>query len=136
MINIHRAITKVLVVLLTIFCVIVSIKKFYLNNFKIVEYELEGKKYKLYLADTPYKWQKGLMYVKNIKDVDGLLFVFPDSSQRVFYNKNTYLDLEVYWINGSSVVGKNFLPSIKKTGVVVYLISPSAVDKVVEIVKK
>jgi len=111
------------------------VKNFLKPKFSIVEYVLEGKKYKLYLADEPYKWQRGLMFVKKLKDIDGMLFVFPEKKHRVFYNKNTYLDLEVYWINGSSVVGKNFLPSIKRSKKIVYLPSPQEVDKVVEIIK-
>ena len=95
-----------------------------------------SKKYKLYLADEPKKWQRGLMYMKKLKDVDGMIFVFPEKKHRVFYNKNTYLDLDVYWIDIDSVVGKGFLPSIKWSKKIVYLYSPCEVDKVVELVNR
>jgi len=110
------------------------------HKYKIIEYSLEGKNYRLYLADTPKKWQRGLMYKKYndllAKKIDGMLFVFPKKFVPVFYNKNTYIDLDVYWINGSSVVGKSFLPSIKNSRIIVEIISPSEVDKVAEVIKK
>jgi uncharacterized membrane protein (UPF0127 family) len=112
------------------------LKNFLNPKFTVVEYILEGKKYKLYLSDEQKKWQRGLMYIKNLKDVDGMLFVFPEKTHTVFYNKNTYLDLDVYWINGDSVVGRGFLPSIKWSKKIVYLYSPCEVDKVVELVKR
>ncbi|MCS7228297.1 MAG: DUF192 domain-containing protein [Endomicrobia bacterium] len=102
-----------------------------------MDYNLEGKTWRLYVADTPKKWQRGLMYYKKKPyNIDGMIFYFPFPSYRTFYNKNTYLDLELYWIKGSSVVGKNFLPSIKRSGgVVVYVNSPQEVDTVVELIK-
>lgn len=110
---------------------------FFQTKYKIVEYNLEGKTYRLYLADTPKKWSSGLMYLKKKPDgIDGMLFSFPEVGYRTFYNKNTYLDLDIYWIKNSSVVGKGFLPSVRKTGgVIVYITSPQEVDTVVEIIR-
>ncbi len=122
--------------LLTTIIYLCILKNFLKHKHTVVEYMLEGKKYKLYLADQPKKWQRGLMYIKKLKDVDGMLFVFPQKTHHVFYNKNTYLDLDIYWINGDSVVGKGFLPSIKWSKKIVYLYSPCEVDKVVELVKR
>ncbi len=123
-----------ILILLVVCCIILyNLSK---PRFKIVEYTLEGKTYRLYLADTPKKWKYGLMYKKKLKDTDGMLFVFPTKEERVFYNKNTYLDLNIYWINDSSVVGKGYLPSIEKSKIVVYLPSKVKVDKVVELVVK
>jgi len=124
----------ILLAVVIITCVI--LKNFLNPKFTVVEYILEGKKYKLYVSDEQKKWQRGLMYIKNLKDVDGMLFVFPEKTHTVFYNKNTYLDLDVYWINGDSVVGRGFLPSIKWSKKIVYLYSPCEVDKVVELVKR
>ncbi|MEN3014332.1 MAG: DUF192 domain-containing protein [Endomicrobiia bacterium] len=106
------------------------------EDYKIIDYEIEGKIYKLLLADTPKKWAKGLMHKRNLKNADGMLFVFPEKRKPTFYNKNTYLDLEIYWINGSSVVAKNYLASIEKTKIIVYVEAPDYVDKVAEIVKE
>ncbi len=128
-----KLIIFILFLMLLLFKVIYFLSK---PRFKVVEYNLGGKTYKLYVADKPKKWEYGLMYKRKLKDVDGMLFIFPTKEERVFYNKNTYLDLDIYWIDGSSVVGKSFLPSIKKSGIVVYIPSKVKVDKVVELVRK
>lgn len=128
-----KIIIKIVVVVLVVSVFVYLLKK---ENYEIVDYELEGKTYKLLLADTPKKWAKGLMFKRSLKSADGMLFVFPEKTKPTFYNKNTYLDLDVYWINGSSVIAKHYLASIKKTKIVVYVQAPDFVDKVVEIVRK
>ena len=65
-----------------------------------------------------------------------MIFLFPDIKPRVFWNKNTFIDLDVYWILGDKVIGRDFLPSINKSNGVVYVSSPVPVNKVVEIVRK
>ena len=105
---------------------------------KIISYKIEGKTYHLLVAKTKTAHQKGLMFYrskKELKGADGMIFVFEDKNYRNFWNKNTFLDLDVYWIDGNRIVGKDFLPSIKKTKEVFIIASPKPVDKVVEIVK-
>ena len=101
----------------------------------VIKYSLAGKTYKLPLADEPEEWERGLMFVRQPKGFEGMLFVFPDRKIRQFWNKNTFVDLEVYWIAGDRVVGKGFLPSIEKSGRIVVISSPEPVDKVVEIIR-
>ena len=64
-----------------------------------------------------------------------MIFLFPDKKPRVFWNKGTLVDLDVYWIFDDKVVGRDFLPSIKKSFGVVYVSSPVPVNKVIEIIK-
>ncbi|OGK16701.1 hypothetical protein A2774_00170 [Candidatus Roizmanbacteria bacterium RIFCSPHIGHO2_01_FULL_39_12c] len=101
--------------------------------FKKIFYKLEDKNLRLLVADTPEKWQKGLMYFRTLEGVDGMIFIFPDSEIRTFWNKNTYMDLDIYWINGDKVVGKNYLPSIEQSKRIVTVSSPEPADKVIEI---
>ncbi|MCS7231578.1 MAG: DUF192 domain-containing protein [Elusimicrobiota bacterium] len=122
-------------VILLIFTLIL-IYTFKREHYQIVDYQIEGKNYRLLLADTPKKWSKGLMYKRKLTNADGMLFVFPDKRKPTFYNKNTYLDLDVYWIDGSSIIAKHYLASIEKTKIIVYIEAPTFVDKVAEIVKK
>jgi uncharacterized membrane protein (UPF0127 family) len=103
-----------------------------------LNYELEGKSYRLLTAKNSTEWAKGLMNYRNkkeLKGADGMIFIFPDKEIRSFWNENTYLDLDVYWIDGDKVVGKDFLPSIEKSKEVVIIESKTKVDKVIEIVK-
>jgi len=105
---------------------------------KLIYYSLEGKTYKLLPAKTPLEHQKGLMFYRDKKDLkgaDGMIFIFPDKNYRTFWNKNTFLDLDVYWIDGDRIVGKDFLPSIEKTKEIFTISSPKPVDRVVEIIK-
>ncbi|MCS7152105.1 MAG: DUF192 domain-containing protein [Endomicrobia bacterium] len=126
-------------ILVIVILFILFVKKLLQPEFKIVRYELNGKIYSLYLADTPRKWEQGLMYKKRDdllrKGIDGMLFVFPDVKQRMFYNKNTYVDLDIYWIKDDKIIDKTFLPSIKTSGRIVYILSPGEVDKVVELLR-
>ena len=105
------------------------------DGFKITTYTLEGKKMKLLVASTPAQWEKGLMYYRKLDGVDGMIFEFPDSSVRTFWNKNTFMDLKVYWINEGKVLGVDDLPSIEKSKKVVYVSSLGNADTVIELVQ-
>ena len=121
----------------------VYFRKFYLNNDfqieniseKLLPYELEGKIYLLREARTPEEWQRGLMFVKKPVDYDGMIFIFPDKKIRSFWNQNTFVDLDIYWLDDDQVIGKNFLPSITKTKKPLIIVSPKEVNKVIEIIR-
>lgn len=103
------------------------------KDFTIINYNLQAKNYRLLLADTPTKWERGLMYFRKLEGADGMIFLFPDKQTRTFWNKNTFMDLEVYWLNGNNVVGSSFLPSIEKSKEIVMVSSREKVDKVIEL---
>ena len=103
------------------------------REFKKIDYRLENKNLKLLVADIPEKWERGLMYFRKLEGVDGMIFIFPDKQPRTFWNKNTYLDLDLYWLNESEIVGKSYLPSIKKSKEIVTVSSPKEVNKVIEL---
>jgi len=104
-------------------------------GYEIISYQRQRKKYQLLVADTPVKWERGLMYYKKLKGVDGMIFIFPDKKIRRFWNKNTYLDLDIYWLDDNRVVGKDYLPSIIKTKEPFTISSKGKVNKVVEIIR-
>ena len=64
-----------------------------------------------------------------------MIFIFPDKEFRNFWNQNTYLDLDVYWLDDDKVTGKDYLPSILKSKETITISSPKEVNKVVEIVR-
>lgn len=101
-----------------------------------VSFNLEGKNYKLLLADTARERARGLMFVREADDFDGMLFIFQEKEARTFWNKNTYLDLDIYWFRDDKVVGKDFLPSIEKSKEIITVTSPVLVNKVVELIKR
>lgn len=103
------------------------------KGFKIIDYQIENKNYKLLVADTPAKWEKGLMYFRSLEGVDGMIFLMNSREIQSFWNKNTFMDLELIWIDGDKVVGKSKLPSIEKSKEIVTVNSPAPADKVIEI---
>ncbi len=122
----------VVALLVFIFLAIYSKQK----NPKAISYVMNGKKYSLLVADDDEEWKQGLMNYRRLNQVDGMIFIFPDEKKRTFWNKNTYLNLQVYWIKDDKVVGRDPLPSIEKSRGIVLISSPVPVDKVVELVER
>ena len=115
---------------------------FLLANFEIlkikeqlISFELNGKTYLLKEAKTPQEWERGLMFVKKPVNFDGMIFLFPEKKIRTFWNKNTFLDLEIIWLDDDKIVGKDFLPSIESSKEIVTKTSPAPVNKVIELIK-
>ena len=105
------------------------------QNNQAKKYSINNKNYCLLIADSQDEWEKGLMFYKKPLDFDGMIFIFPDKRVRSFWNKNTYLDLDLYWMDEDKVVNKSYLPSILKSMIIVIVESKEKVDKVVEIIK-
>lgn len=103
------------------------------KEFSKITYNLQGKNLRLLVADNSAKWERGLMYYRSLDGVDGMIFIFPQKQVQYFWNKNTLMNLNLYWINGDKVVGKSFLPSIEKSKDIVTVKSPEPADKVIEI---
>ena len=51
------------------------------------------------IADDEYEIATGLMYRKTMADSLGMLFVFPTSQQRSFWMKNTFIPLDIIFVN-------------------------------------
>ena len=50
-------------------------------------------------ADTEAKRETGLMYRRSMKDDQSMWFIFPDEQIRYFYMKNTYIPLDIIYVN-------------------------------------
>jgi len=97
-------------------------------------YSIDNKNYCLLTASNQKQWKRGLMFYKKSVNIDGMIFIFPNKDYRSFWNENTYLDLDVYWMDGDKILGKSFLPSINKSKTVITVDSPGEADRVVEII--
>lgn len=60
------------------------------------------------LAVTAEQHEKGLMFRKELPPLTGMLFIFPDSVVRTFWMKNTYVDLDIIFIDRAFRVLKIF----------------------------
>ncbi|MCX8164218.1 MAG: DUF192 domain-containing protein [Aquificaceae bacterium] len=86
------------------------------------------------VAYTPEERARGLMGYRSLPDFDGMVFLYKDKEIRHFWNKNTHLELDVYWIKEAKVVGRSYLPPVELAGIVV-VSSPEPVDRVVELLR-
>lgn len=86
-------------------------------------------------ANNQVQREKGLMFYKKPVNFDGMIFIFPEKQIRSFWNENTYLDLDIYWMDDNKIVGKSFLQNKNKSKETITVSSPKIVNKIVEIVR-
>ena len=55
--------------------------------------------FRLEIADSSDEIRQGLMYRKEMPENFGMLFIFPDLKPRSFWMKNTYLELDMIFLN-------------------------------------
>ncbi len=60
-----------------------------------------NKNFKLEAAESTAKLQKGLMHRTYLGGIDGMLFIFNNESNLSFWMKNTYLSLDIIYLNSS-----------------------------------
>ena len=51
------------------------------------------------IADTPEKIQKGLMFVTDLPENEGMLFLFNQEDDHYFWMKNTLIDLDIIYLS-------------------------------------
>jgi uncharacterized protein len=63
----------------------------------------EGKKvqhvFRVWLADTPQRQAQGLMFVRSLPDLRGMLFAYPQPKPISMWMKNTYITLDMVFID-------------------------------------
>lgn len=62
------------------------------------------KEIKIEIADNDYEQQTGLMYRKHMDTHKGMLFIFDKSEVKSFYMKNTYISLDIIYIDAESQI--------------------------------
>lgn len=107
------------------------------DSYRVESLDVHDKTYTLLVADSPSRWRYGLMNIRNKREIcghDGMVFYFPIAVPQTFWNKNTLVDLQVYWMNKGTIIGETMLPSVTDSGVQT-ITSPDAADTVVEIIR-
>ncbi len=56
------------------------------------------------VAITPEEHEQGLMFVKNLPENEGMIFVFDTPQNQLFWMKNTLIDLDIVFIGADKTV--------------------------------
>ena len=58
----------------------------------------------VYLATTPEQQRRGLMFVRELPERTGMLFVYEDAGIRSMWMKNTYISLDIVFARGDGTI--------------------------------
>ena len=91
------------------------------------------KELRIEIANNDYERQTGLMYRKHLDTNHGMLFIFDQIQVRSFYMKNTYIPLDIVYIDSNKTIvniAKNTKPldetSVHSEGAVKYVLEINA----------
>jgi uncharacterized membrane protein (UPF0127 family) len=72
-----------------------------LNQTVTASFQGTGATVDLQVADSPDEREKGLMHRRDLPGDEGMLFVYNDSQTRSFWMKNTYIPLDIIFLNST-----------------------------------
>ena len=55
-------------------------------------------------AKDEYSREKGLMYLRSMEEMQGMLFIFENAAPRSFWMKNTYISLDIIYIGADKKI--------------------------------
>ena len=60
---------------------------------------INSKTFDVEISDSTVERAQGLMFRKMLDDNSGMLFIFPNSDKHSFWMKNTFIPLDIIWID-------------------------------------
>lgn len=70
----------------------------------VVQFRIDTATVWLEVADEDGERERGLMFRESMPDTHGMIFVFPSAEERYFWMKNTYLPLDIAYINAGGTI--------------------------------
>ena len=64
--------------------------------------ELKGERYVVQIADEYDEQVRGLMFVREMPDDHGMLFVYDHAQPQAFWMKNCYIPLDILFFDGNA----------------------------------
>ena len=101
----------------------------------LAKIKVKDATYTVELAQTDMERSKGLQFRKTLADSNGMLFVFDKQGLYDFWNKDTYVELDLIYIKDSKIVERGFLPIFDKNQTPSIYSPQSQADYVLEIKK-
>ena len=78
----------------------------YINNHEIINDIGKPVHYRVEVAKTNEEQVKGLMYRLELKENEGMLFLFDSEKNTSFWMKNTFIPLDIIFINKNGSINK------------------------------
>ena len=60
--------------------------------------------FKIWIADTPRREEQGMMFVREMDEHTGMLFMFPQNRPVTMWMKNTYVSLDLVFLNAQGKI--------------------------------
>jgi len=60
--------------------------------------------FKIWEADTPKREQQGMMFIREMDEHTGMLFMFPENKPVTMWMKNTYVSLDLVFLNAQGKI--------------------------------
>ncbi|PIP51203.1 hypothetical protein COY43_01335 [Candidatus Berkelbacteria bacterium CG_4_10_14_0_8_um_filter_35_9_33_8] len=88
--------------------------------------------YSLWIADNDEERFQGLQNIEKLKNNQGMIFNFNESQNISFWNKNTFVNLAILWVDRNVIVGIDRLPQ-QSSDEIISVSSPQKIDQVIEL---